>query len=450
MRIRQVWCWIGLLAALSLGPIAAKGDNGVKPLAHFQDFTRLSHPNEASQGWTTWVALEKLAPRFAVDPTGGRTGKGALEIQGAGNPVACGAWRCRVDGIVGGRVYRFHARYRAQGIPYERRSVWAKLDWLDAKGERVAPPDHAMRRKPEGAWTPMEHIAPAPPEARSVRIELAFGWAPKGVVWWDDIEIGETTAPRERLVRMMTIYHRPSETGSAARSVQEFCHLIEAAAIEKPDIVCLPEGITVVGTGKSYAEVSEPVPGPTTQTLGALAKKLRCYIVAGLYERAGEVIYNTAVLIGRSGEVVGTYRKTHLPREEVEAGLTPGDSYPVFQTDFGKVGLMICWDVQFPEPARAMALQGAEILLLPIWGGSEVLARARAIENHVFLVSSSYDMKTFIVNPAGEVLAEATEQHPAAVAEVSLDRKIVQPWLGDMKERTWKERRPDIPVEAPK
>jgi predicted amidohydrolase len=157
------------------------------------------------------------------------------------------------------------------------------------------------------------------------------------------------------------------------------------------------------------------------------------------------LIYNTAGLIDRKGNLAGTYRKTHLPYEEVEGGITPGDSYPVFTTDFGKVGILICWDIQFPEPARALALQGAEMILVPIWGGSEVLARARAIENHVFLVTSSYDMKTFIVDPAGSVLAEAGAGAPIAGAVIDLDRKILQPWLGDMKTRTWKERRPDLP-----
>ena len=95
-----------------------------------------------------------------------------------------------------------------------------------------------------------------------------------------------------------------------------------------------------------------------------------------------------------------------------------------------------------------MALKGAEIVLLPIWGGSEVLARARAIENHIFLITSSYDMNTFIVDPAGKVAAEATKDHPIAGAALHLDRKIYQPWLGDMKNRTWKERRADIPIEA--
>src|SRR5439155_7657231 len=142
--------------------------------------------------------------------------------------------------------------------------------------------------------------------------------------------------------------------------------------------------------------------------------------------------YNTAVLMGRDGELVGTYRKTHLPREEVEGGLTPGDSYPIFTTDFGKIGIMICWDVQFPECARAMAVKGAEMILLPIWGGNEILAKARAIENSLFLISSSYDMKTFIVDPTGTVLAEADAKKPIAAATIDLDRTILQPWLGDM------------------
>jgi predicted amidohydrolase len=417
------------------------------PLAQFHDFAPQNQEG-TSNGWTPWAALPEIRPHFAVDSTGGRTGRGALEIKSDGNPAACGAWHCRVDGIVGGREYKFRAYYRAEGIAYERRSIWVKLDWLDANGQRVAPADHASRHGQEGSWIEMEHTAPAPEKARSVLIELALAWAPKGTVWWDDIEIGEAPAPHERSLRAMTIYHRPSGTASAAASVQEFCRIIEAAAAQKPDIICLPEGITVIGTGKSFAEVSEPIPGPTTQTLGALAKRLHSYIVAGIYERAGGLVYNTAVLIGRDGEVVGKYRKTHLPREEVEAGITPGDSYPVFQTDFGKVGLMICWDVQFPEPARAMALKGADVLLLPIWGGSEILAQARAIENDVFLIASSYDMKTCVIDPTGRFLAVATPEHPAALAEISVDRPIIQPWLGDMKERTWKERRPDIPVEA--
>ncbi len=442
---------VTIFAAACFGCAAAvEGAEPVTSLADFQDFT--AGKGAAPDGWETWSPRTEIAPQFSIDTAvgrksaGGTANGGSLKITGT-SPAAFGCWRRQVDGIAAGRDYRFLAHYRTQNVAHERRSVAARLEWLDADGQRVRPPDYMLDTKKQGEWTTVEHTLTAPEKARSVRIELSLGWCAGGAVWWDDISLNEASSPRRRVVRAMTVYERPQNTKSAEESVARFCRAIEAsAAAEKPDIICLPEGITVVGNGKSYAEVSESIPGPTTRTLGALAKKHRAYIVGGIYERVGGTVYNTAVLIGRDGEVKGTYRKTHLPREEVEAGLTPGDAYPVFDTDFGKVGVLICWDVQFPEPARAMALQGAEVLLLPIWGGSDVLARARAIENHVFLISSSYDMKTFIVDPAGSVLAEATKEQPVVVTDLHLDRKIVQPWLGDMKPRTWKERRPDIPV----
>jgi predicted amidohydrolase len=415
---------------------------GAPRLADFHSFS-----GEKPAGWTTWTPRAEISPRFFVDPAG-RDGSGALTIAGDGNAAAVGAWQRTVEGVAPGKSYRFTAWYRAEGMPHERHSVTARLVWRNASGEQCRPPDYVLEAGNEKGWTKVEHVCRAPEGAKSVKIELGLAWAPKGTVRWDDVRLEEESAPRDRTVRAVTIYHRPRGTHSAEESVAEFCRLIEESAPMKPDVICLPEGITVVGNGKSYPEVAEPVPGPTTRTLGALAKRLHTYIVAGVYERAGSVIYNTAVLIDRNGELAGKYHKTHLPREEVEGGLTPGDSYPVFDTDFGRVGLMICWDLQFPEPWRALGLQGAEIALLPIWGGSEILARARAIENHFYLISSSYDMKTFIVDPKGDVLAEANEKSPLALAELHLDRKIVQPWLGDMKARTWKERRPDIAVEA--
>jgi predicted amidohydrolase len=439
----ELWTVAAMLLA---APCAAAGEAGpVKTIAHFRNFED-SKGTGRPDGWTTWTPRPEIAPRFSVSPGRGHGGKGALAIDGNGSAAAIGSWRRRVEGIIPGRTYRFVAFYQAEGVPHERRSIVARLDWRDAKDRQARPPDYALDGAKEDGWTRVEHAAQAPEGARSVVIELSLAWSPKGRVRWDDIQLLEGDPARERVVRALTVFHRPRSTRSAAESVEQFCKLVEAAAPRKPDLVCLPEGITVVGTGRSYLEVSEPVPGPTTRRLGEVAKKLGTYIVAGIYERSGAQVYNTAVLIDRKGELAGTYRKTHLPREESEGGITPGDSYPVFDTDFGRVGLMICWDLQFPEPARAMALQGAEVILLPIWGGSDILARARAIENHCFLITSSYDMKTFVVDPAGAVLAEATAAQPVASADLHLDRKIVQPWLGDMKVRTWKERRPDIAV----
>lgn len=399
---------------------------------------------EGTDGWESWSPRGELAARAAVEPAGGREGRAALRLEGGGNPAVYGAWRRRVEGIEGNQNYRFIAYCRSEGVADPRGSVLARLHWFDQDNKRLRSPDHVLPVGLEEKWVRLEHVTVAPEKARSVMIELLLRWSANGRVWFDDVRLHAEPSPRRRVVKAATVFHRPRGTKSAAESVERFCKLVDSAIPKPCDIVCLPEGISVVGTGKSYIEVAESLPGPTTEALGNIARRNRCYIVAGLYERVGSVVYNTAVLIGRDGRLVGSYRKTHLPFEESEAGITPGDAYPVFDTDFGKVGVMICWDLQFPEAARALAMNGAEIILLPIWGGSEVLARARAIENHVFLVSASYDMKTYIVDPSGQVLAEAEKDGSVAAAELHLDRNIFQPWLGDMKARTWIERRADL------
>ena len=115
-------------------------------------------------------------------------------------------------------------------------------------------------------------------------------------------------------------------------------------------------------------DVAEPIPGPATKRLGEAAQKNKIWVVAGLTERVGDIVYNTAVLLDRQGRVAGKYRKTHLPREEWKEGVRPGQEYPVFDTDFGRVAIQICYDWFFPEPAAIFALKGAEIILCPDLG----------------------------------------------------------------------------------
>jgi predicted amidohydrolase len=105
--------------------------------------------------------------------------------------------------------------------------------------------------------------------------------------------------------------------------------------------------------------------------------------------------------------------------------------------------MMICYDVFYADPARALALKGAEMILMPIWGGDETLAKARAIENRVFLVASGYDHPTYIMDPNGERLSEAPRPG-AAVATIDLNRRYIEKFLGDMRERRPKELRVDV------
>jgi len=228
--------------------------------------------------------------------------------------------------------------------------------------------------------------------------------------------------------------------------VRQFMSGVEKAIPGKVDVILLPEGITVIGTGKSYVEVSETIPGPTTTTLGELARRRSSYVVAGIYEREGEIVYNTAVMLDRQGNLAGKYRKVYLPSAEIEGGLTPGNDYPVFKSDFGTVGLMICYDVMFADPAHALVRKGAEVILLPIWGGDLTLAKARAIENKVILAASGYDHPTYVMDSDGKMIASAPHNGDAAIATVDLNQRSWDPQLGDMRARRVKEERVDLRV----
>ena len=399
----------------------------------------------APQGpWQPCAARDEIKPRFRVDRRVHHGGDSSLAIT-CDTPIAHGWWQCSVP-VQPKQWYRFEAWYRQRNVPYERQRILARLDWQTKGGQRSAKPDYVFDTDYSGDWRRVQMIVAAPDDAASMNVELHLGWSPGGTVWWGDISLTAAQPPKPRIVRLATINHRPQGNKTGAENVREFCALIDEAAKQKPDIICLPEAMTVCGTGLSYVEGAEPIPGPTSETLGRKAQEHHCYLVACYDERDGHAVYNTAILIDREGKLVGKYHKVYVPREEIEAGITPGDAYPVFGTDFGKVGLMICWDVQWVDPAQALAAQGAEVLLLPIWGGSETLMKARALENAVWLVTSGYDAKTWIINPKGEVIAEGTSETPIAVAEVNLDydRRASEEWLGNMRARFLKERRTDV------
>ncbi|MBI5281696.1 MAG: carbon-nitrogen hydrolase family protein [Candidatus Solibacter usitatus] len=408
----------------------------------------MSWGQQAPEGWSAWSARPETAPRVFIDQVVDRGSGGSLAISGNSNPAAHGGWQKKVDGVGAGKWYRLRAFWRASGVAAENWQVVARLDWRNAQGKRAGQPEYVWRQRGAGEWKENWVEAPAPAGATSVLIQLFLSNAPQGTVWWDDITFEEIPDPGPRNVTIASINLKPSRTSSAAESVSKFMEAVDQLVKVKADLIVLPEGITVVGTGKTYAEVAEALPGPTTERLGVLAKARGAYIVAGVYEREGAVVYNTAVLLDRQGRLAGKYRKVYLPREEVEAGITPGAEYPVFRTDFGVLGMMICYDVFFADPARALVLGGAEIIALPIWGGDETLAKARAIEGGVFLVASGYDHPTYVMDPDGRRIAVAKDRGSAAIATIDLNRRYADAWLGEMHGRRLKEMRLDVSAEA--
>ncbi len=208
---------------------------------------------------------------------------------------------------------------------------------------------------------------------------------------------------------------------------------------------------------------SERVPGPSTDAIAAVCKELGVYAVVGMLEDAGEAIYNSAVLCGPKG-IVGVYRKTHLPFLGVDKMTALGpDSYRVFETGVGRIGMLICYDLRFPEAARCLALEGAEILALPTnWpqgaqASPDFVVQTRAVENRLFVVAvnrageergAKFIGRSQIVDPAGRRLALAqttAETIITATFDPALAREkrlIIVPGVFEMD--TVGDRRPEL------
>ncbi|PRY05045.1 putative amidohydrolase [Pontibacter ummariensis] len=241
--------------------------------------------------------------------------------------------------------------------------------------------------------------------------------------------------------------------GNREANLKKSEELVEQTVKSGAKLIVLPE---LFNTGyrveERDVEMAETIPGPTVEWMQQLARKHQTYIVAAILEQglSKGLVYDTAVIVGPEG-LLGTYRKTHLWDVE-SVRFTKGNEFPVFQTEVGNIGLQICYEVGFPEGARVLALKGADIILYPSAFGKargyawKIATRSRALENGAYVIAANRtgtekDVTEFgggscIVNPWGEVTAEASKHDEVIVAEIDLQEVIEQrrrlPYLRDM------------------
>lgn len=195
------------------------------------------------------------------------------------------------------------------------------------------------------------------------------------------------------------------------------------------DLAVLPES-AVTRTSGTAAERAVPLQGAVADTFGALARKHKTYLIVSLDLVEPDGAYsNAAVLFDRSGRVAGIYRKRHpvavVNTDELEQGITPGRDCPVFDCDFGRVGIQICWDIQFEDGWDALAQAGAEIVAWPSASPATLLPSARAAQHRYYVVSSTWRDNATIYEPTGMVAARTQKAGTVLVHELDLSHAIL-------------------------
>ncbi|HEC33308.1 MAG TPA: carbon-nitrogen hydrolase family protein [Chloroflexi bacterium] len=242
-----------------------------------------------------------------------------------------------------------------------------------------------------------------------------------------------------REITVATVQMQPA-LGQMEENLVKMGEFIRRIATEQPvDLIVFPElATTGYEMGPRFPQTAQLVPGPTANIIGQRAAEYGVHVAFGMVtkEKVESIVYDSAVLVGPDGEVLGQYHKVHLRGEERMA-FRAGYRLLPFETDFGVVGLMIGWDLAFPEVARSLVLEGAEVLaVLANWEEPHVAEwrtylLARAYENAVFVAAAnrvgeepSYTFfgQSAIIDPQGRVLATMDEPIEGyAVAKISLD-----------------------------
>lgn len=248
-------------------------------------------------------------------------------------------------------------------------------------------------------------------------------------------------------------------SGDAKLNMDKAIAGIKDAAAKGANIVCLQELFTSlyfcdVEDYENF-KLAEPVPGPTTAILSAVAKEAGVVVIASLFEKRAQGLYhNTTAVLDADGSYLGKYRKMHIPDDPAyfeKFYFTPGDlGYKMFETKYGKIGVLICWDQWYPEASRLTALLGAEILFYPTaigWATNQdeatnteqynawqTIQRSHAVANGVHVVSVNRvgfeqdgAMKfwggSFVSNPFGSLIVKAThDQEEVIVTELDLSK----------------------------
>ena len=414
-----------------------------------------------------WSAHPSAAPRTETD------GRGAYRTAANGSRTCYGGWQFEYA-VEPGRWYEVAISARPEGVDLPRDVLVCEAIWCPMATDEIRVLFHESRYllpKPDGAGGIRFRLRQQAPAGEAVlTLRCAFRWTTSGEAVWSLPKVEEVDAPAARTSRVRIAVvtgsepSRPRSMPSVQANLDYYGSRLEAACERwQPELAVLPEIAVQYGVAGRRLDLAVPAPGPETEVFSEIARRHRVRVVLGMYEREGDAAYNSAVLIAPDGSIDGRYHKVHLaPGGETESGLCPGDSFPVYETEVGRIGCNICMDSSAVESSRMVGLAGAEILALPIMGdhradrwtiGPDIfnesrwlaIQRTRALDNQLCMVIARNTARgSCVISRKGDVLAWNEGDVDSIFAEVDLDGGYRIFDGDDFVDVNWMQRRPHL------
>jgi beta-ureidopropionase len=230
--------------------------------------------------------------------------------------------------------------------------------------------------------------------------------------------------------RIATICQSGNFHPTVVENNAEILNRLNLALKQNPDLVCLPESFSAASVSKeTVADLAETIPGPTIDAFAKRAREHHCYILCPVFTYREDRFWNSVVVIDRSGSILGIYDKLHPVTStsdytQFEHGITPGSQVPVFDLDFGRIGIQICFDILFPDSWAELARKGASMVVWSSAYNGGYPLQVYAGLHHYYIVSSVCTEKSRIIDPCGTILAETDYQSNIIVRDINLDYAV--------------------------
>lgn len=386
-------------------------------------------PLISSDEWKTFVPEIKPVAKFGKSKY-----NVSLDISLASESYGVGKWITEVDVTPG--WYDFSVSCKSECNPTDLYVIYTTLrKEPDEYGSTWLVREHAENcEERDGRYYFTDKIE-VTEECCKVRVELWLKGKRCDVQWFAPSLI-PAEAPKTRIVRVANAFLDRVPGRTLEWNKERILAAIDRSAQVKPDVILLSECMYHFGTGKSAYEARLKRNDPFIAQIQAKAKEHNAYIIFNLALDEGLEFYNSSLLIDRSGNIVFDQRKTHITVTELDGGMSPGEGYNTYDTDFGRIGIMICWDHYFSSTTEEMIKKGAEVVFVSTIGDASEKSIARAMDSGVHYVICGHNTEnkhgwgpSRIVAPMGEMLSHSSDENEVVWADIDLNQKHRRRWL---------------------